>query len=145
MPDIERRAHAIWRGDLKAGKGEISNTSGVLKGTPYTFATRFESRPGTNPEELIASAHAACFSMAFANELASKGHIPESIETEATCYLSMEGGPKIHKMRLQTKGKVPNLDDATFQQIARDAAAGCPVSKLLKPGLDAIELDAKLL
>ncbi len=145
MPSIERRANAIWRGDLKGGKGEISATSAVFRATPYPFATRFENAPGTNPEELIAAAHAACFSMAFANELASKGHKPDSIETTATITLSMDAGPKITKVRLETRGKVQGIDNATFQEIARGAKEGCPVSKLLKPGLEAIELDAKLL
>ena len=145
MADIQRKAQATWRGDLKGGKGEISGTSGVLRSAPYTFATRFENAPGTNPEELIAAAHAACFSMAFSNELAKAGHAPVSVETHATCYLSMEGGPRIYKMRLETRGTVPGIDDAKFQEIARAAKDGCPVSKLLAPGLATIELDAKLL
>lgn len=145
MADLQRKAQATWRGDLKAGKGEISGTSAILKAAPYTFATRFENSPGTNPEELIAAAHAACFSMAFSNELAKQGHVPISVETHATCYLSMDGGPKIYKMRLETWGKVPGIDDAKFQEIARAAKDGCPVSKLLAPGLTTIELEAKLL
>jgi len=146
MPNIDRRASAIWRGDLKSGKGEVTATSAVFQSTPYTFATRFENAPGTNPEELIAAAHAACYSMAFSNALASKGHVPESIETTATLTLALgEGGPKISKVRLETRGKVPGIDNAKFLEIAREAKDGCPVSKLLKPGLETIELDAKLL
>jgi osmotically inducible protein OsmC len=145
MADLERRAQATWKGDLKSGKGEVSGTSGVLKGASYTFATRFENAPGTNPEELIAAAHAACFSMAFSNELSKQGHVPVSVETKATVYLSMDGGPKIYKVRLETAGKVPGIDNAKFQEIARGAKDGCPVSKLLAPGLQTIELDAKLL
>ncbi len=145
MADIQRRAQAIWKGDLKGGKGEISGTSGVLKGAAYTFATRFENAAGTNPEELIAAAHAACFSMAFSNELSKQGHVPVSVETKAILYMSMDGGPKIYKVRLETAGKVPGIDKAKFEEIARGAKDGCPVSRLLAPGLQTIELDAKLL
>jgi len=144
MADITRTAKAVWNGDLKGGKGTLDATSGVLKGTPYTFATRFEQAPGTNPEELIAAAHAGCYSMAFAHALAMKGHVPESIETAATCHLSPQptGGFKITKMRLVTRGRVPGMDAATFEQVALDVQ--CPVSILLKPGLE-IEIDAALL
>ena len=145
MADIERRANALWRGDLRSGRGEMSSTSGALKGTAYAFATRFEQAPGTNPEELIAAAHAACFSMAFANTLASKGHVPESIETQATCTLSIgPGGAKITRMHLQTHGRVSNLDASEFERIAKEAEGNCPVSNLLRPGCQ-ITLEAKLL
>ncbi len=144
MADITRTAKAVWNGDLKGGKGTLDATSGVLKATPYSFATRFEQAPGTNPEELIAAAHAGCFSMAFAHTLAGKGHVPEAIETSATCHLSPQptGGFKITKMALVTRGKVPGMDAATFKQIALEVQ--CPVSTLLKPGLE-IEIDAALL
>ncbi len=145
MADIERTADATWRGDLRGGTGTISSTSGVLHDTGYSFATRFENKPGTNPEELIAAAHAACYSMAFANTLARKGHMPESVHTTATCILSPQpsGGFKITGMRLVTRGRVPGIDDATFKQIAHEADQGCPVSNLLRPGLQ-IQVDAAL-
>jgi osmotically inducible protein OsmC len=145
MADIQRTAEAMWKGDLRSGKGRIASSSGVLKDTPYSFATRFEDAPGTNPEELIAAAHAACYSMAFAHTLSSKGYQPERIETRAICSLSPqeEGGFKITKMRLETRGQVPGMDEGTFRQVAEEAERGCPVSNLLRSGLE-IELDATL-
>jgi len=144
MADITRSAKAIWSGDLKGGKGKISATSSVLKDTPYSFATRFEQAHGTNPEELIAAAHAACYSMAFSATLGRQGFQPELIETTATCHLTPQpaGGFKITKMRLQTRGKVPGLDAGAFKKIAQEVE--CPVSILLGAGLQ-IELDAALL
>ena len=145
MADIKRTAEAVWNGDLRSGNGRIASSSGVLKDTPYSFATRFEDAPGTNPEELIAAAHAACYSMAFAHTLSSKGYQPERIETRAICSLSpqKEGGFKITKMRLEARGQVPGIDEATFRQIAQEAERGCPVSNALRGGV-AIELDATL-
>lgn len=141
MPAILRTANGTWHGDLKSGKGSIDATSGVLQGTPFTFATRFENAKGTNPEELIAAAHAACFSMAFSNFLSGKGHVPDTIQTKAT--ISLEDG-KINKMHLETRGKVAGLDNAAFKQLAEEAEKGCPVSNLLRSGLT-ITLDAALL
>ena len=145
MADIERTAEAVWNGDLRGGSGRIASSSGVLADTPYSFATRFEQKPGTNPEELIAAAQAACYSMAFAHTLAGKGYKPQSVETHATCSLSpqAEGGFKITKMRLDVRGQVPGIDEETFQQIAREAEQGCPVANLLRNGLE-IELQAAL-
>lgn len=145
MADIQRTASAIWSGDLRTGNGTISATSGVLSDTPYSFATRFEQKPGTNPEELIAAAHAACYNMAFSGVLAQKGHPPQRLETTATCYLTPQQprGFKITKMHLETRGQVEGMDDATFKQIAEEAEKGCPVSNLLRNGLE-IELDAAL-
>lgn len=140
MAAILRTASGTWTGDLKSGNGTIDATSGVLSATPFTFATRFENAKGTNPEELIASAHAACYSMAFANYLSGKGHVPEEISTEAT--ISLDSG-KIDKIHLVTKGRVPGLDEAQFQQLAIEAEKACPVSNLLRPGLE-ITLDASL-
>ncbi|MCS7222744.1 MAG: OsmC family protein [Anaerolineae bacterium] len=144
MADIRRTAEAVWYGDLRGGNGKISSASGVLKDVPYSFATRFENSPGTNPEELIAAAHAACYSMAFAHTLSGKGYKPESIETRAICHLTPQptGGFRITKMRLETRGRVPGLDEATFQQIALEAEKGCPVSNALRS--IEIEVDAKL-
>ena len=123
------------------GNGSIDSTSGVLKNTPFTFATRFENSPGTNPEELIAAAHAACYSMAFSNYLSTQGYVPDTITVKATC--SLEDG-KIGKMHLEARGKVDGVDNATFKRLADEAEKKCPVSNLLRPGL-AISLDASLL
>ncbi len=145
MADIERTSNAVWNGDLRSGNGQISSTSGVLDNTDYSFATRFEQKPGTNPEELIAAAHAACFSMAFAGTLGRKGYQPQQIQTQATCVLTPQqpSGFKITKVRLESRVKVDGLDDATFQQVAREAEAGCPVSNALRGSLE-IELNATL-
>ncbi len=140
MAAIERTATGEWRGDLKSGTGTIGSTSGVLQNTPFTYATRFENANGTNPEELIAAAHAACFSMAFANHLSQQGHVPESIRTRATATLD---GGKIGKMHLETRGRVPGLAAADFQRLAEEAEKKCPVSNLLRSGLT-ISLDAAL-
>jgi osmotically inducible protein OsmC len=141
MPAILRTATGTWHGDLRSGKGTIGATSGVLKDTPFTFATRFENARGTNPEELIAAAHAACFSMAFSNYLSQQGHVPDTISTKAT--ITLEDG-RIHTMHLETRGKVAGLDNETFKRLAEDAEKKCPVSNLLRPGLT-IELDAALM
>lgn len=146
MADIERSASAVWSGDLRKGNGKISSTSGVLNDTAYSFATRFEQAQGTNPEELIAAAHAACYSMAFAGTLSRKGYQPQQIQTRAICSLSPQqpSGFKITKMRLETQGKVDNLDEATFQEIADEAEKGCPVSNALRGSLE-IEVRASLM
>src|SRR3954467_4114004 len=115
---IERTANGVWWGDLRGGKGQIDSTSGVLKDTPYSFATRFENSPGTNPEELIAAAHAACYSMAFANYLAGQGHKPEEIRTQAT--ITLDNGV-ITKMHLVTQGRVPGVDASDFARLADEA------------------------
>jgi len=141
MPAIQRTATGTWSGDLKSGTGSIDATSGVLSATPFTFATRFESAKGTNPEELIAAAHAACYSMAFSNHLSQNGHVPESIQTKAT--ISLEDG-KINKMHLEARGRVDGLDNAAFKRLAEEAEKNCPVSNLLRNGLT-ITLDAALL
>ncbi|MER3428256.1 MAG: OsmC family peroxiredoxin [Pyrinomonas sp.] len=145
MADIQRTAEATWTGGLRDGLGKIDSTSGVLRETSYSFATRFEQSPGTNPEELIAAAHAACYSMAFAATLERKGHKPESITTRATCTVAPQptGGFKITRIKLETRGKVPNLDGEAFAAIAREAEQACPVSNALRGGVE-IELEAKL-
>lgn len=146
MANIQRTAPAIWNGNLQTGSGQITSDSEVLKQIPYSFKTRFEHSPGTNPEELIAAAHAACYSMAFAHTLSEKGYQPQSIETQAVCSLesSEGGGFKITKIRLEARGKVANIEENTFEQIAQEAEASCPVSNALRNGLK-IELDAVLL
>lgn len=140
MPAIQRSATGLWTGDLRSGSGQIDAPSGVLDATPFTFATRFENARGTNPEELIAAAHAACFSMAFANYLTQQGHAPESIETRAT--VTLDGGA-ITAMHLETKGRVPDVEAEAFARLADEAEKHCPVSNLLRPGLS-ISLDASL-
>lgn len=137
---IERTATGTWRGTLKQGNGTISSTSDVLRNVPFSFATRFENAPGTNPEELIAAAHAACYSMAFANYLDGQGHKAEEIATRATITLD---GTVIKKMHLVTEGRVPGLDEAEFKRLADEAEKKCPVSNLLRNGLE-ITLDASL-
>lgn len=145
MADITRTADAAWQGDLRGGKGQISTPSGVLQNDAYSFVTRFENAEGTNPEELIAAAHAACFSMAFAGALGRKGYSPESIRTHSTLSMDKtDAGFSITRMRLEVEGQVPNLDQDTFQQIAEEAEKGCPVSRLLRPGLQEVQVIARL-
>ena len=130
---MQRKASAVWKGGLKDGKGAVSSDSGVLNSTPYSFATRFENTPGTNPEELIAAAHAGCFSMALSAQLGNANLTPSSIATTATLTLEkLESGFTITKVHLDVVGQVPNADDAAFQKAAENAKSGCPVSKVLK-------------
>jgi len=137
------RASAVWEGKLKDGKGTFKAASGAFTG-PYTFATRFEGKPGTNPEELIAAAHAACFSMALSAGLEKAGKPATRVQTEAACTIDMVNGtPTITRMDLTVRGKVPGLDQAGFQKAAEEAKSGCPVSRALK-GIPQITLDAKL-
>jgi lipoyl-dependent peroxiredoxin len=139
---MERNASAVWRGSLKEGRGVVSAGSGVLSNVTYTFAQRFENAPGTNPEELIASAHASCFSMALSAELGKAGLTPESIETRATVILEPKDGKQtITKIHLDTVGKVPNATSEAFLKAAEDAKAGCPISRLFKAD---ISLSARL-
>jgi osmotically inducible protein OsmC len=140
---MDRSASAVWHGSLKDGKGTISTQSGTLKATQYSFAARFESGVGTNPEELIAAAHAGCFTMAFSAELGKAGFTPESIETSAVVTLDLHGTPTITKIHLTSKAKIPNIDKAKFDEIASGAKAGCPISRLLAAA--EITLDATLL
>jgi osmotically inducible protein OsmC len=140
LADIERASTAVWRGDLRNGEGVIDTASGALDSRPYTAAMRFEQAPGTNPEELIAAAHAACYNMAFAGVLAENGYPPEELHTRAVCHLTPQrGGYRITRMRLVTHARVPGIDDATLQRLALEGGKGCPVSNLLREGLE-IEL-----
>src|SRR5215469_3573899 len=141
--DMDRTASAVWKGTLKEGKGSISTQSGTLKDTQYSFAARFAEGVGTNPEELIAAAHAGCFSMAFSAELGKAGFTPDSIETSARLTLDMHDKPTITKIHLTTKAKIPGIDKTKFDEIAAGAKAGCPVSRLLAPAAE-ITLDATL-
>jgi osmotically inducible protein OsmC len=139
---MKRKARARWQGDLQKGKGTISTDSGVLSETQYSFATRFENGKGTNPEELIAAAHAGCYSMALSMILGKAGLTPESIETSAAVSLDkVDGGFAITAVHLVVKANVPGADDAAFADSANAAKEGCPVSKLLKAD---ITLDATL-
>ncbi|WP_446745448.1 OsmC family protein [Silvibacterium acidisoli] len=141
---MERSASAVWHGNLKEGKGTISTNSGVLKETQYSFSTRFENGVGTNPEELIAAAHAGCFTMALSAQLGEAGLTPESLETTAKVSLGkVEGGFAITKIVLTTIAKVPGASKEAFDTAAANAKAGCPISRLFK-GNTEIELDAKL-
>ena len=138
-----RNASAVWEGGLRGGKGTFKAGSGAFGGT-YSFGTRFEEAPGTNPEELIAAAHAACLSMALSAGLERAGKPPTRVETRAACTVEKVGeGFKITRMRLVVRGKVPGMDQAAFAKAAEDAKNGCPVSGALK-GNVAFELDAKL-
>jgi osmotically inducible protein OsmC len=130
---MKRNASAEWRGDLKTGAGKFSAESGALTNIPFSFKTRFETEPGSNPEELIAAAHAGCYSMALSNILATGGHTPTSVKTKATAHLGkVEGGMAITKMHLVVDAHVPGIDQATFDKAAADAKAGCPISRSLK-------------
>src|SRR5436305_111741 len=139
---MQRKASAVWKGGLKDGKGTVSSTSGVLSNTPYSFTTRFENSPGTNPEELIAAAHAACFSMALSAQLGAANLTPESINTNAKLTMEkLEAGWTITAVHLDVTAKVPGADTAAFNKAADNAKAGCPVSKVLNAK---ITMDAKL-
>ena len=130
---MKRKASAVWRGGLKDGKGTISSESGVLKETQYSFSTRFENGIGTNPEELIAAAHAGCFSMAFSAELGKAGITPESIHTTATITMDKtDAGWTVTESHLDVAARVPGVDPAKFTAAANAAKAGCPISRLLK-------------
>jgi osmotically inducible protein OsmC len=132
MAGITRTARAEWQGTGKEGKGTLTTQSGVLSTTPYGFNTRFGSEKGTNPEELVAAAHAGCFSMALAFALTAAGFTPTRIATSAAVTLEPEGtGFKISKSALKLEASVPNIDRAQFEKIAAGAKAGCPVSKLM--------------
>lgn len=133
---MKRSASAVWQGDLKQGRGTLSTTSKVLQEAAYSFATRFENGAGTNPEELIAAAHAGCFSMALAAALGKAGHVPERIGTTATVTLEqMDGAWTITTSHLDLDARVPGIDRAQFEAIAADAKANCPVSRVLRANI----------
>ena len=129
---MKRSASAVWKGGLKDGKGTVSTESGALSNVPYNFRMRFEEEKGTNPEELIAAAHSACFSMALSMILGNAGMTAESIETMATVTLEQVAGAfSVTASHLDTVVRIPNADRAAFEKAAEDAKAGCPISKLL--------------
>ena len=132
---MNRKAQAVWKGTLKEGKGAISTQSGVLKETQYSFVTRFENGIGTNPEELIAAAHAGCFSMALSGQLGNAGMTAESIATDATVTMEkLEAGWTVTLVHLDVKCNIPGADKAKFETAAENAKKGCPISRLLAPG-----------
>lgn len=137
---IERTAKGTWHGDLKSGNGLIDSTSDALQSVPFTYATRFENAPGTNPEELIAAAHAACYSMAFSNYLSQQGHVPDKMVTEATTTLD---GGRIVKIHLETRGQVKGLNSEQFKKHAEEAEKKCPVSNSFR-GCIEITVNAEL-
>lgn len=133
---MKRTAQAHWQGDLKAGKGSLTAPSGVLSSTPYSFHTRFEDEKGTNPEELLAAAHAGCFTMALSAQLATAGLTAESLDT--TCTISLEkgeGGFSITGSHLDLKAKIPGATQEAFDTAVKNAETGCPVSKLYKTAI----------
>ena len=140
---INRNGSATWKGGLKDGIGSISTESGALKAYPYGFATRFEGKPGTNPEELLAAAHAGCFTMALSLILGEARLVAEQMDTSARVTLEkVDDGFSITAVQLTLKARIPGTDNATFQALAAKAKAGCPVSKLFKAD---ITLEATLL
>ena len=129
---MERKASAVWKGGLKDGKGTISAPGGVLKDTQYSFTSRFENGPGTNPEELIAAAHAGCFTMALSAQLGNGGMTAESIDTTAKLTMDKtDAGFTITAIHLEVKAKIPGADKAKFEEAAQNAEKGCPVSRVL--------------
>ncbi len=139
---MKRSGSALWQGDLKTGKGTVSTESGVLSQTQYSFSTRFENGKGTNPEELVAAAHAGCFSMALSAQLGEAGLTPEKLQTMATVtFDKTEAGWTVTNVHLNVKGKVPNADDAAWNKATQAAKTGCPISRLFNA---TITMDAKL-
>ena len=139
---MKRKASAVWNGGLKDGKGSISTESGALSKTQYSFGTRFENGVGTNPEELVAAAHAGCFSMALSGQLGAAGMTAESINTTATAtFEKLDAGWTITEMHLDVTAKIPGADKTKFDTAAANAKAGCPISRVLNAK---ITMDAKL-
>jgi osmotically inducible protein OsmC len=145
MPEIKREGRAVWKGGLKDGQGTTTTQSGFLKDLPYSVPSRFENAKGSNPEELIAAAHASCFSMMLAKILGDGGKTATQISTSATLTMRVDtASVKITSIHLVTEAQVPGIDAAGFQKAANEAKEKCPVSGLLKPGLESLTLDAKL-
>ncbi len=139
---MKRAGSAIWQGDLKTGKGTVSTDSGVLSKTQYSFSTRFENGTGTNPEELIAAAHAGCFTMALSGQLGNAGLVPDKLETTASVtFDKVEAGWTVTGIHLSVTGKVPKADQAAWDKATQGAKTGCPISRLLNT---TITMDAKL-
>jgi osmotically inducible protein OsmC len=139
---MKRKASAVWNGSLKEGNGRISTETGTLKDAQYSFSTRFENGIGTNPEELIAAAHAGCFSMALSGQLTNAGHAPESIDTTATVTMEKtDAGFTVTNVHVDVTARVPGIDQAAFETATNNAKTGCPISRLLNTN---ITMDAKL-
>ena len=137
MADIARKASAHWEGDLKSGKGTVSTESGVLSGAQYSFGTRFENGQGTNPEELLASAHAGCFTMQLSALIAGHGHEIQALDTQATCEMVKDGaGFKVSRMHLVVRGTITGSDQADFEAHVKDAAEKCPLSRIMQGNVD---------
>jgi osmotically inducible protein OsmC len=144
MTESNRKAGVLWNGDLRSGVGMVSTESQALYEQPFNYQTRFGEQLGTNPEELLAAAHAACFSMALASTLKKNGFEPKKTDTNATCtVVPKDGGYEITRMQLHVRAEVPGINDAAFLMLVKEADKGCPVSNLLRSGLD-IEIDAVL-
>ena len=141
---MDRKGSAVWRGGLKTGAGTVSTETGVLKDQPYKFSNRFENEPGTNPEELIGAAHAACFSMAFSAGLEGEGMNPQEVATTATVTLEkVEGGFAVTRINLYCHAVVPGADEAAVRQVAEQSKATCPISKLLNAEIS-LDLDVEV-
>ena len=139
---MKRNATAVWKGGLKDGRGTLVAPSGVLKDTPYSFTTRFENAPGTNPEELIAAAHAGCFSMALSGQLAEAGMTANSIQTTATVTIEKDAaGWTVNAVHLDVTADIPNANPEAFEKAAENAKRGCPISRLLNA---TITMEARL-
>ena len=139
---MKRNASAEWQGDLKTGKGTVSTESTVLSKAQYSFGTRFENGKGTNPEELIAAAHAGCFTMALSGQLGNAGLTPQELRTTATVtFEKLDAGWTVTQIHLDVKGKVPNADQAAWEKATQGAKTGCPISKLLNTK---ITMEAKM-
>jgi osmotically inducible protein OsmC len=139
---MERKASAVWRGNVREGSGTVSTGSGVLKDTPYSFTTRFENEPGTNPEELIAAAHAGCFTMALSAELGRRGMTPTSLETSATLTMERhDAGWTVTRIHLDLVARVPEAGKGAFEEATNVAKTNCPISRLLKAD---VTLNARL-
>jgi osmotically inducible protein OsmC len=133
---MKRTGSAVWQGDLKNGKGALSTNSGVLKDTQYSFSTRFESGAGTNPEELVAAAHAGCFAMAFSAMLGKAGFTPDKVAAKAEVSLEqVQGNWTITTINLQLDAKVPGIERTKFEEVANDAKKNCPVSRVLNANI----------
>ena len=144
MAEINRKAGVVWRGDVRNGSGVITTESQALSEQPFSYQTRFEEKPGTNPEELLAAAHAACFSMALASVIKKKNLNPVEIETSAVCTLASAGeGFAITRMQLHVRGVVPDIDQPAFEQLVKETNRICPVSNVLREGLE-ISVEATL-
>jgi osmotically inducible protein OsmC len=144
MAEIKREGRAVWKGGLKDGTGTTTTQSGFLKDLPYSVPSRFETGRGTNPEELVAAAHASCFSMMLSKILGDQSKTAQQISTTATLTMRMDGGPKITGIHLVCEAQVPGMDASAFQKAAEEAKEKCPISNLLRPGLESLTLEARL-